>query len=236
MAFGRKSYCCGQFAKYSLFISNFLIFLGGAIVFALGIWTLVDRNFVSELLGTNLFSGAVYVLIATSAVVCLLAFFGCMGAAKEVKCMLLTYFIITFLIFVIMLIGGILGYVFREKVALTMRQEMYSSIKLYGNRRTVTQAWDTTQERLKCCGVEDWHDWQRYGQIPESCCQETYGGQRKPCREAPSALSLYNNGCLDVASKFIRDHAALIGASAIIVAILLIFGMIFSCSLFRMIE
>lgn len=53
-------------------------------------WTVVDKNFINELLGTNLFSGAVYVLIATSALVCLLSFFGCIGAAKEYKCMLLT--------------------------------------------------------------------------------------------------------------------------------------------------
>lgn len=59
-------------------------------MFGLGVFTLVDKNFVNELLGTNLFSGAVYVLIATSALVCLLSFFGCMGAAKEYKCMLLT--------------------------------------------------------------------------------------------------------------------------------------------------
>lgn len=59
-------------------------------VFGLGIWTVVDRSFMNELLGTNLFAGATYVLIATSALVCLVAFFGCLGAGKEVKCMLLT--------------------------------------------------------------------------------------------------------------------------------------------------
>jgi len=64
--------------------------IGGAIVFVIGLITLIDRNFLSELLGTNLFSGAVYVLVITSALVCLLAFFGCFGAVKEIKCMLLT--------------------------------------------------------------------------------------------------------------------------------------------------
>jgi tetraspanin-11 len=59
-------------------------------VFVIGLITLVDRNFLSELLGTNLFSGAVYVLVITSALVCLLSFFGCFGAVKEIKCMLLT--------------------------------------------------------------------------------------------------------------------------------------------------
>lgn len=59
-------------------------------VFVLGLITLIDRNFLSELLGTNLFSGAVWVLVVTSGAVCILSFFGCFGAVREVKCMLLT--------------------------------------------------------------------------------------------------------------------------------------------------
>lgn len=148
----------------------------------------------------------------------------------------LQYFIIVFLIFVTMLIGGILGYVFREKVSLTMRQEMQSSLKLYGNRRAVTQAWDQTQARLQCCGIDSWRDWQMYGRIPESCCQETYGGQRKPCLDAPSPLTLHAKGCRDVTTEFVKRHAAIIGGAGIGVAILMIFGMIFSCSLFKMVE
>ncbi|TMW41856.1 hypothetical protein DOY81_013064, partial [Sarcophaga bullata] len=109
MGFGSRMDCCGQFVKYSLFVSNFIIFVGGATVFCLSLWTLVDRSFMNELLGTNLFSGAVYVLLVTSVAICLLSFLGCVGAGKEVKCLLLTYFIIVALVFVTMLIGGILG-------------------------------------------------------------------------------------------------------------------------------
>jgi len=236
MGFGTRMDCCGQFVKYSLFIANFIIFIGGAIVFFLSVWTIVDKSFVNELLGTNLFSGAVYVLIVTSIIICLLSFVGCMGAAREVKCLLLSYFIIVFLLFVTMLIGGILGYVFREKVTQTMRQEMRSSMRLYGSRRGITQAWDETQVRLKCCGVDSWHDWNRFGPIPESCCQETFGGERKPCVAYPSITNLYSQGCLETTTHFVRDHAAIIGASGIAVAILMIFGMIFSCILFNMIE
>lgn len=114
MGFGGRMDCCGQCVKYSMFVANFVIFvsctlffstppepstinktnltiqIGGAIVFGLGIWTAVDRSYMNELLGTNLYSGATYVLIATSALVCLVSLFGCLGAAKEVKCMLLT--------------------------------------------------------------------------------------------------------------------------------------------------
>lgn len=51
---------------------------------------------MNELLGTNLFSGAVYVLLVTSVVICLLSFLGCVGAGKEVKCLLLTVSLILF--------------------------------------------------------------------------------------------------------------------------------------------
>lgn len=81
------------FGVFPPFFSNFKsIFpnqVGSAILLGLGIWTLADRSFMNELLGTNLFSGTVYVLIGTAAFVCVISFFGCYGAAKEVKSLLL---------------------------------------------------------------------------------------------------------------------------------------------------
>lgn len=56
---------------------------------ALGIWTLADRSFMNDLLGTNLFVGTVYVLIGTAIVICFISFLGCYGAMREVKSMLL---------------------------------------------------------------------------------------------------------------------------------------------------
>lgn len=133
-----------------------------------------------------------------------------------------------------MLLGGILGYVFREKVASTMRQEMFSSMKFYGGRREITAAWDDTQTKLGCCGVESYNDWK--GRIPESCCQETYGNQRQPCRDNPSSSTVFNRGCLQVSTEFMRRNASQLGLGGIIVAIIMIFGMAFSCYFFRIIE
>lgn len=64
--------------------------LGGLVVLAIGLWMLIDRTFINDLIGTNLFQGSIYVLIATGALITFISFFGCMGAAKEVKCLLLT--------------------------------------------------------------------------------------------------------------------------------------------------
>lgn len=139
-----------------------------------------------------------------------------------------------FLIFVTMLIGGILGFVFREKVEQTMRFEMTSSIKMYGSRRQVTNAWDITQSRLRCCGVESFRDWGR--RIPPTCCQEIDGIQRKPCQDNPNLSNSHKFGCYDVGLQFVKERAAIMGASGIIVAILMLFGMVFSCLFFNMIE
>lgn len=138
--------------------------------------------------------------------------------------------------FVTMLIGGILGFVFREKVELTMKQEMKTSMKFYGGpgRSPVSRAWDTTQERLKCCGVDDYYDWR--GQVPESCCVETYGGLKKPCRTASTRENIYHVGCYERVTEYVQRNAAIIGGAGIFVAFLMILGMVFSCMLFNMIH
>lgn len=46
-----------------------------------------------------------------------------------------------------MLVGGILGYVFRGKVETTIRIGMESSLRDYGIYKAITEAWDETQTR-----------------------------------------------------------------------------------------
>jgi len=67
----------------------------------------------------------------------------------NLKILYLQYFLLVLVIFVVMLVGGILGYVFREKVHDTMEQEMQASIRMYGQKRAVTRAWDATQDQVK---------------------------------------------------------------------------------------
>lgn len=47
-----------------------------------------------------------------------------------------------------MLIGGILGYVFREKLLSTVDREMKSSLRLYDHRKSIRNAWDATQSTV----------------------------------------------------------------------------------------
>lgn len=51
----------------------------------IGTWILIGNTSISHLLGTNLLSGAVYIVLATGVFVSLVALFGCVGAIKEIK-------------------------------------------------------------------------------------------------------------------------------------------------------
>lgn len=111
-------------------------------VFAIGVWTLVDRSFMERLLGSNLYVTSASILIAAGIIVAFISFLGSLGAYKgndvsfcqnwfltfykqsncfflfvsEIRFMLLVFFVLLFLIFILMLVGGILGYVFRNQV------------------------------------------------------------------------------------------------------------------------
>lgn len=124
--------------------------IGGVIVFSIGVWTLNDRSFMERLLGTNLYVASAAILIVTGSIVAIISFLGTFGAYKEVKCMLLTYFVILVILFIVMVTAGILGYVFRLEVDGRMQQEMHSTIKLYGNDSQVTHAWDAVQMHVSC--------------------------------------------------------------------------------------
>lgn len=119
-----------------------------------------------------------------------------------------------------MLIGGILGYVFREKVETTLRNGMEGSLKDYGNYRPVTNAWDETQSRLMCCGINSYRDWQ--DKIPDSCCKPVLGRTQR-CNllvENHNSFTLYLQGCLPIVKKYVKDHAVIIGSAGIVVALI----------------
>ena len=65
--------------------------IGGLAVVGLATWALLDKvPWIGELVGNDLLTGAIYVLLAGGIVVVIISFFGCIGASREVKCMLLT--------------------------------------------------------------------------------------------------------------------------------------------------
>ena len=107
-----------QAARAALYLSTMLGIVAGIVLLALAIWTLKDKAFLDELLRSRLYMDATYIMLVVSAVLTLLSCFGCFAARKEIKCFVLTYFIVLLLFTVVLVIGGVLAYVFREQVTI----------------------------------------------------------------------------------------------------------------------
>ncbi|CAL1290918.1 unnamed protein product [Larinioides sclopetarius] len=233
--------------KYALFLANCVILVCGISVFSVGVWTFADKSFMERLLGTDLYVSATAILIATGVIVTIISFLGCFGAIKEIKCMLLTFFIILFMIFIVMLVGGILGYVFRNEVEKQMDQEMIMSIPLYKNETAVTDAWDAVQEYFKCCGIvvdselgyKIWSlknkEFQGEIKVPQTCCKDQDPSSVRECQTKPAG-KVFEEGCSEQLEEFVKDHALILGGIGIGISCVLIVGMMLSCALFLMIN
>lgn len=61
----------------------------------------------------------------------------------------LQYFVLLLIVFITMLVGGVVGYVFRRDVDDSLYRAMWSSIPSYNNDTTVTRAWDEIQRNVR---------------------------------------------------------------------------------------
>merc|ERR1719233_2289710 len=178
-----------------------------------------------------------YIIIISSCFVIFLSIFGCFSAYKEVKCLLLTYFIFMFLLFIILFISGILSYIFREQVSNTIQAEMIADIRNYDPddpENKVTKAWDETQEQLSCCGLMteqvslSWEMW-RYNKVlnpssqfevvPASCCAR---GEECVVGNRTLVEKVWSGDCMVLALEYVRDHSNTIGGAALTVCFFLV--------------
>lgn len=247
---------CGRTIRWSLVAINTLVLVGGVAIIVLGVWTLIDKSFIEILLRNNLFMSAAYIMIVAGSISTTLSFIGLVGAIKETKCLLLSYFILLFLMFVVLLVGGVIAYVFRHQVENTMRPEMLYSINEYDPSRPddpMTKAWDDTQSQLQCCGLRihkdstenPWDAWLRNTEVnsgdasvmvPKSCCNTNVPQNDCHIENPVNIDNIYQKDCFAVSLSFVTNHATLLGSISIGIASVMILGMVLSLMLFKLIE
>ncbi|CAJ1050265.1 Tetraspanin-2 [Xyrichtys novacula] len=77
--------------KYLLFVFNFIFWLSGLLVLAVGLWLRFDPKTVELLMGDgapDTFFIAVYILLGAGGLMMIVGFFGCFGAVRESQCLL----------------------------------------------------------------------------------------------------------------------------------------------------
>jgi len=270
--------CVSNIVKYLLFLTNILIFILGLAVLGCGVWVLVDKpSFLDlfdqaetilpdELSGKfdlNLYSSAAYIIIIVAAIVVVVSFFGCFGAWKESKCMLGTYFVFILGLFIVMVVGAVLGYTgnFEE----SMETPLMTALKSYNDSATDSDTeafaykkiWNEVQSELQCCGVHNVSDWRNYGhgftdhnKQPEGCCHWKKEGEEweniwedkakvKECREDSKSMdnSVYKfEGCFTIIKDKVTDNQDIVVGVAIGVVVVMFLNMLFSFAMCTMVN
>jgi len=175
---------CGGIVKGTLWVLNFVLFLGGLAILAAG-------GFMHyQIKGYEAFfedggSKAGIFGMAVGATVALVSFLGCCGLAKSSSCMMKTYGVLIIVLLMAEIGTGIAATIYKEEARDILTKGMKSALDKYKSETTdpatgeaLVKVWDATQEGLHCCGVKDYRDWasstgwNNTNDVPDSCCKD----------------------------------------------------------------
>uniref|UniRef100_A0A3B1JAN6 Tetraspanin n=1 Tax=Astyanax mexicanus TaxID=7994 RepID=A0A3B1JAN6_ASTMX len=190
--------------KYLMFAFNFIFWLAGTGVLAVGLWLRFDpktKNLFEGESSPYVFYTGVYILIAAGALMMVVGFFGCCGAIQESPCMLGLFFFFLLLIFAVEVAAGIWGFSNQSKVVDDITQ-FYT--QTYSNYKDNKQ--DALKETLRLI-------------------QHRVGFTFSVSRPF-SQIS-----CPDAIDEVFNSKLHIIGAVGIGIGVIMIFGMVFSMML-----
>lgn len=224
-----------------MFAFNFLFFLLGCAILGLGLWLKIEKGDYARISTYN-FVTAANIAIAAGAIVLIVAFLGCCGAIKEIKVMLLAFFILLVLIFILEITAGSLAYVKRNELEDKLHADFnVSIIEKYEQpgEEAITKSIDKFQGVFQCCGFSNFMDWKysKYyddtGNLPKSCCRDA---NSKECPKSLKQEDYFLIGCFPEVKEFLKDNLLYIGACGIVFALVQVLGMIFSMMLYCSID
>ncbi|XP_033889569.3 tetraspanin-8-like [Acipenser ruthenus] len=211
--------------KYSMFFFNFLFWLCGCFILGVSIWLRVSKD-AQHTVQADI--PDIYLMIAIGAIIMGLGFFGCCGAIRESRCLLLLFFIGLLLIFTLLVTAGILGVVYRSKAEGMLTDTLQEYIPIESQPAVFKTDIEKLQTQGKCCGlINGAQDW---GGVPPASCN---------CSDDPAlgcmlynGTNVYKQPCLQYLTDMMTEHAGIILGVAFGLAVVMLFGLGFSMSLY----
>ncbi|KAI1888457.1 hypothetical protein AGOR_G00185330 [Albula goreensis] len=201
--------------KYLLFTFNFIFWLTGTAVFAVGLWlrfnSLTKGLFEGEGFPSVILAG-VYILIAAGGLMMVVGFLGCCGAILESPCMLGLFFSFLLLIFVLEIAAGIWAFSHKDKVVndITMFYEKTFENYQSTNQEALKETLKAIHHGLNCCGPIG------------------YSTKSDTCPEKEGLDQHLTKSCPTVIKELFESNLMIIGGMGIGIGLIKIVGMIFS--------
>ncbi|XP_039186285.1 tetraspanin-6 isoform X1 [Crotalus tigris] len=225
--------------KSVLLIYTFVFWFSGIILLGVGIWGKVSLEVYFFLLNEKA-SNVPYVLIGTGLVVALLGTFGCFATCRGSTWMLKLYAMFLTLIFLVVLVAAVLGFVFRHEIKDSFKKNYENAVKRYnGTKDDPSKAIDDIQKTLHCCGVENFMDWNmsdyfKQKGIPISCCKPLENCTDDDLRNVTKAEGkVYEHGCFSLVIQTMDSEMGIVAGIAFGMACFQLIGIFLACCLSR---
>uniref|UniRef100_A0AAA9RRF4 Tetraspanin-4 n=1 Tax=Bos taurus TaxID=9913 RepID=A0AAA9RRF4_BOVIN len=206
--------------------------LGGCGILGVGIWLAATQGNFATLSSSFPSLSAANLLIVTGAFVMAIGFVGCIGAIKENKCLLLTFFVALLLVFLLEACITILFFAYTDKIDRYAQRDLKKGLHLYGTPGNVglTNAWSIIQTDFRCCGVSNYTDWfEVYNatRVPDSCCLEF----SESCGlHAPGTW--WKAPCYETVKMWLQENLLAVGVFGLCTALVQILGLTFAMTMY----
>ncbi|KAF7244932.1 Tetraspanin-6 [Varanus komodoensis] len=225
--------------KSVLLIYSFVFWLSGIILLAVGIWGKMSLEVYFALLNEKAID-IPYVLIGTGTVVILLGTFGCFATCRGSTWMLKLYAMFLTLIFLIVLVAAVVGFVFRHEIKNSFKQNFEVAVEKYnGTRDERSKAVDNIQSALQCCGVTNFTDWAtssyfKLNGIPSSCCKSQDDCEKTDLEDITKAKEkVHEKGCYSLVIHTMDSEISIVAGISFGIACFQLVGIFLACCLAR---
>ncbi|XP_077418760.1 tetraspanin-7-like isoform X1 [Vanacampus margaritifer] len=224
------------FVKILLLFYSFIFWVTGVVLLIVGLWWKFMLS-PYTLLISSAPSNAPFVLTGTGVAIVLFGLFGCFATCRGHPWMLKLYAAFLALVFLIELIAGISGFIFRHEIKGTFLTTYSEAVLKYDGRSDRSVAVDDVQRKLQCCGVHNYTSWfaSDYfptGGIPVSCCVTFSDCKEADLKNATLAAGkVHKQGCYKLVTSFIESNMGIIAGVTFGIAFSQLIGMSLACCL-----
>lgn len=245
---GDDGRCCQRVSymvlKVMLVFYCTIFWLLGAFVLAIGIYAEIERQKYKTL--EVHFLAPALILILLGIVMFVVSFIGVLASLRDNLCLLQAFLYILAICLILELTGGIIGLIFRNQTVGLINKNIKKGILNYYDDLDFKNIMDFVQREFKCCGAEDFQDWQKNqyhncsarGPLacgaPYSCCIATKNqvintlcGYKTLDKERITVDNIiYTRGCTDAVFIWFIDHYTIMAAVLLSILLPQFFGVI----------